>query len=87
MRLELGTPVRCSDDTFGELADVVIDPINKRLTHLVVQPSRQEGQAARLVPVELAEGSEEESEISLDCTVEEVNRLEPGAGLRLSEAR
>jgi hypothetical protein len=28
MRLELGTPVRCTDDTFGELADVVIDPIS-----------------------------------------------------------
>jgi hypothetical protein len=77
MRLELGTPVRCTDDTFGELADVVIDPISKRLTHLVVRPRHQEGEAPRLVPVELAEGGEEESEISLRCTVDEVNRLEP----------
>jgi hypothetical protein len=88
MRLELGTPVRCTDDTFGELADVVIDPISKRLTHLVVRPRHQEGEAPRLVPVELAEGGEEESEISLRCTVDEVNRLEPVqeyAYLRLGE--
>jgi sporulation protein YlmC with PRC-barrel domain len=88
MRLELGTPVRCTDDTFGELADVVIDPISKRLTHLVVRPRHQEGEAPRLGPVELAEGGEEESEISLRCTVDEVNRLEPVqefAYLRLDE--
>jgi hypothetical protein len=88
MRLELGTPVRCTDDTFGELADVVIDPISKRLTHLVVRPRHQEGEAPRLVPVELAEGGEDESEISLRCTVDEVNRLEPVqefAYLRLDE--
>jgi len=89
MRLELGTPVRCTDDTFGELADVVIDPISERLTHLVVRPRDQESQAARLVPIELAEASEEKSEISLHGTVEEVNRLEPVhefAYLRLGEA-
>src|SRR2546423_9840910 len=89
MRLELGTPVRCTDDTFGELADVVIDPISKRLTHVVIRPRDQEEQTPRLVPVELAEGSDEGSEISLHCTVEEANRLAPGhefAYLRLGEA-
>lgn len=88
MRLELGTPVRCTDDTFGELADVVIDPISKRLTHLVVRPRHQEGEASRLVPVELAEGGAEKSEISLRCTVDEVNRFEAVqeyAYLRLGE--
>ena len=88
MRLELGTPVRCTDDTFGELADVVIDPISKRLTHLVVRPRHQEGEASRLVPVELAVGGAKESEISLRCTVDEVNRFEAVqefAYLRLDE--
>jgi sporulation protein YlmC with PRC-barrel domain len=87
MRLELGTPVRCTDDTVGELADVVIDPVSKRLTHLVVRPRHQEAHASRLVPVELAEGGEEE-EISLHCTVDELSRLEPVqefAYLRLGE--
>jgi sporulation protein YlmC with PRC-barrel domain len=88
MRLELGMPVRCTDASFGELADVVIDPVGKRLTHLVVRPQHQEDEAARLVPVELAEAGEKESEISLRCPVDEVNRLErvrEFAYLRLGE--
>ncbi len=77
MRLELGTPVHCSDGVFGELADVVIDPTNKHLTHLVVQPHHQHG-LARLVPVGLAEaGGDEQQAVSLRCTVEEVRRLAP----------
>jgi sporulation protein YlmC with PRC-barrel domain len=88
MRLELGTPVRCTDGTFGELADVVIDPISRRLTHLVVRPGHEQGQA-RLVPVELAASGDNGSEVSLDCTVDEVTKLEPVheyAYLRLGES-
>lgn len=88
MRLELGSPVRCSDEVFGELADVVIDPIRKRVTHLVVQPHRQH-RLARLVPVELAEAAGgEQPAITLRCTVDEMRRLAPVqefAYLRLAE--
>ena len=34
MRLEVGKPIRCTDGPFGELADVVIDPLRRRVTHL-----------------------------------------------------
>jgi sporulation protein YlmC with PRC-barrel domain len=84
--MELGATVRCTDDVLGELGDVVIDPIRKRVTHLVVQPRHQHG-LARLVPVELAEGGER-GEISLRCTVEDVRQLTPVqefAYLRLDE--
>lgn len=88
MRLELGSPVRCSDGNFGEVADVVVDPIAKRVTHLVVQPHNRHG-LARLVPVALADGSDrEQSDISLRCTIDEVRRLAPVqeyAYLRLGE--
>ena len=88
MRLELGSPVRCSDGNFGEVADVVVDPIVRRVTHLVVQPHNRHG-LARLVPVALADGSDhQQSEISLRCTIEEVRRLAPVqeyAYLRLGE--
>ena len=88
MRLELGTPVRCTDRPYGELADVVIDPISKRVTHLIVRPNHQDALETRLVPIELAEGGDETSEISLRCTVDDVNGLEPVqeyAYLRLGE--
>ena len=55
MRLEIGNRVRCADGMYGELADIVIDPLEKRVTHLVVQSERGEG-GARLVPIQLAKG-------------------------------
>jgi len=88
VRLDLGCPVRCSDDAFGELADVVIDPTTRRVTHLVVQPRRTIDQA-RLVPIERARGGEEaDGTIVLDGTVAEIGELErvhEAAYLRLGE--
>ena len=55
MRLEIGNRVRCTDGAYGELADIVIDPLEKRVTHLVVQPEQHDGQR-RLVPIQLAKG-------------------------------
>ncbi len=86
MRLELGASVRCDDDVFGEVADVVIDPTTRRVTHLVVQPHHDIA-PARLVPIELAQEGDGR-EISLRCTVEEVRKLAPVhefAYLRLGE--
>jgi sporulation protein YlmC with PRC-barrel domain len=87
MRIELGVKVRCTDDVLGELADVVIDPVKKRVTHLVVEP-HHEHREARLIPVDLADG-DEEGEISLDCSLEEARKfptVEEVAYLRLGEA-
>jgi len=86
-RLELGKAVRCTDGVVGELGDVVIDPVRKRVTHLVVRPHHGSGDA-RLVPVELAGGGDEGGEIALRCTKEEVERLpnvEEFAYLRMGE--
>ncbi len=85
MRLELGSAVRCTDQPFGELADVVVDPIARRVTHLVVQPRHRHDQA-RLVPVERASAAGDE--IALDCSVAEVEALDPvhqSAYLRVGE--
>jgi uncharacterized protein YrrD len=88
VRLDLGSPVRCTDDAFGELADVVIDPTSRRVTHLVVQP-RRSSEPTRLVPVERARGSEEaDGTIVLDGSVAEIGQLEhvrEAAYLRLGE--
>jgi sporulation protein YlmC with PRC-barrel domain len=90
MRLELEKPVRCSDDTVvGQLADVIVDPVEKRVTHLVVKPEHGRGET-RLVPIELAEPGEQNGhEIRLRCTAEQVHELsnvEDFAYLRLGEA-
>jgi sporulation protein YlmC with PRC-barrel domain len=76
MRLDLDTPVHCVDCEFGELADVVIDPSSRRLTHLVVQPQDRHDHA-RLVPIEGAAGGGGSDGISLESTADEVRKLEP----------
>ncbi len=77
MRLELESRVDCTDETFGKLVDVVIDPTSRRVTHLVVEPGRDPW-LARLVPVELAEGNADaDGAVALRATAEEVRRLPP----------
>jgi uncharacterized protein YrrD len=75
VRLVLGRQVRCADDAVRELADVVIDASSKSVTHIVVQP-HHEPEEARLVPFALAESLEDDREISLRCTAEELDGLE-----------
>jgi sporulation protein YlmC with PRC-barrel domain len=76
MRLELGQPVRCDDGAFGDLADVVIDPITKRVTHVVAKPKGQEVMTNRLVPVDLIDPSGDGNGILLRCTLAEAAKLE-----------
>jgi len=90
MRLELGKPVRSADrDVVGELADVIIDPIEKRVTHLVLK-ARHDDDGLQLVPIELAvAGDDAGPELSLRCGSDEVRRLpnvHDFAYLRLGEA-
>ena len=74
MRLELGTSVHSSEgDDVGALADVVIDPIEKRVTHLVVQPHKHGD--SRLVPIDQADSAVGRDEIVLRCTRDELNAL------------
>ena len=69
----IGSDVLCTDGIVGELACVVVDPVGRVLTHLVVEPhhGRKPG---RLVPVGLVASVGEP--ISLACTVEKFESLE-----------
>jgi hypothetical protein len=76
VRLELGSSVNCTDGPFGKLADIVIDPTKRRVTHLVVEPDGDHG--SRLVPIDLASGDEgNPPAITVRCSREEADRLEP----------
>ena len=89
MRLEIGDRVRCTDGVYGELADIVIDPLEKRVTHFVVQPEQGEGEA-RLVPIRLAKRRDgEQRDIELECTLQQAQGFESVrevAYLRLGES-
>ncbi|WP_028066639.1 hypothetical protein [Solirubrobacter soli] len=74
MRLDLGCGVRCGDGAFGELADVIVDPISRRVTHLVVEPHGRH-ERARLVPIDRARPADDG--IALDYSLVEVEGLDP----------
>ena len=61
----IGAEVSCSDGVCGELARVVLDPVARRLTHLVVEPKHRH-EAGRLVPVGLVDPAA--VAIGLRCT-------------------
>lgn len=82
---EIGTKVVCSDGDCGLLIRVVVDPVARSITHLVVEPEPRHS-TGRLVPIELV--SFVADEIKLRCTTAEFEALEdaeethflPGAG-------
>jgi len=77
MRLELECPVQCADGTTGTLSDLVVDPVRRRVTHLVVRAGDPDP-VARLVPFQLVAGSDEAARrLSLSCTGAELAKLDP----------
>ena len=69
----IGSKVACSDGPCGELRRVVIDPVARAVTHLVVEPSHPQG-AGQLVPIDLVTSAAQE--IQLGCTKSEFDALE-----------
>src|SRR5450631_735861 len=67
----IGSEVVCSDGACGELTRVVIDPVARALTHLVVEATLGND---HLVPIDLVESAA--SEIRLRCTLAEFDALE-----------
>lgn len=69
----IGSRVSCRDGDCGELRRVVVDPIARSLTHLVVEPKYRQG-IGRLVPIDLVDSPA--TEIRLRCTKSEFDALE-----------
>ena len=72
--LMIDADVACTDGDCGELKRVVIDPIQRELTHLVVEPPHRHGNG-RLVPVALVDATTT-GRITLRCTLTEFHALE-----------
>jgi sporulation protein YlmC with PRC-barrel domain len=69
----IGAEVSCSDGDCGKLRRVVVDPVARAVTHLVVEPKDREG-LARLVPLDLVDATA--GEIRLRCTVAAFEQLD-----------
>src|SRR5580692_5743881 len=72
----IGAQVSCSDGAVGKVSRVVVDPVAKALTHLVVEPGFRQG-PSRLVPLDLVIGGGDGGEVRLSCTKAEFENLEP----------
>jgi len=71
--LQLGRPVSCSDGPAGTLSDFVIDPDERRVTHIVVEDANG---SARLVPADLlAEGQAPDRAVALSCTIADISSM------------
>jgi len=69
----IGSDVSCSDGNCGELRRVIVDPIARALTHLVVEEKHRQG-TGHLVPIDLVASSG--TEIHLRCTRAQFETLE-----------
>jgi sporulation protein YlmC with PRC-barrel domain len=69
----MGATVRCTNGVCGRLTQVVVDPIDDRVSHVIVEPEHRSG-LGRLVPVDLIAESTTER-VSLRCTTDEFERL------------
>jgi sporulation protein YlmC with PRC-barrel domain len=70
----IGSDAHCADGACGEVIRVVVDPVARAVTHLVVEPKGRQG-LGRLVPLDLVEVAD--GQIRLRCTLAEFEALGP----------
>jgi len=81
----IGADASCSDGVCGEVSRVIVDPVARVVTHLVVEPKHGHG-PGRLVLLDLVDATA--GEIRLRCTMAEFEKLDtaeetqfmPGSG-------
>ena len=72
-RFEIGATVRCSDGVCGKLLSVVVDPVARVVTHIVVEPEHRWG-LGRLIPLDQVASTN--GDVHLRCTLAEFERYE-----------
>jgi sporulation protein YlmC with PRC-barrel domain len=69
----IGARASCADGVCGEVIRVVVDPVARAVTHLVVEPKHRVG-LGRLVPLDLVDTPT--GEVRLRCTLAEFGNLD-----------
>jgi sporulation protein YlmC with PRC-barrel domain len=69
----IGAHARCSDGPCGEVDRIVIDPVSRTVTHLVIEPKHHHA-PGRLVPIHLVDTTD--GEVRLRCTLAEFGNLD-----------
>ena len=74
MPFRIGADARCTDGACGQVSRIIVDPVTREVTHLVVDPKHRHG-LGRLVPVDLVDATT--GQIRLRCTLAEFQTLRP----------
>jgi len=74
MPFRIGADARCTDGACGQVSRVIVNPVNRGVTHLAVDPKHRHG-PGRLVPVDLVDATT--GQIRLRCTLAEFQTLRP----------
>jgi sporulation protein YlmC with PRC-barrel domain len=74
MELSIGAEATCTDGPGGKVIRVVVDPVAKAVTHVVVEPRHRSG-LGKLVPLDLVESSTAAG-LQLRCSTAELQALE-----------
>jgi sporulation protein YlmC with PRC-barrel domain len=69
----IGVDATCTDGSCGQVSRVVVDPVARAVTHLVVEPTHRSG-LGKLVPLELVDATTDE--VRLRCTLGQFDRLD-----------
>jgi sporulation protein YlmC with PRC-barrel domain len=75
----IGADVSCTDGPCGAVARIIVDPVARAVTHLVVEPKHKHGRLVPLGLVETTSGLVETTSggIRLNCTRAEFEALDP----------
>ena len=74
MLFRIGADASCTDGACGQVSRVIVNPVAREVTHLVVDPKHRPG-PGRLVPVDLVDAAA--GQIRLRCTLAEFQTLRP----------
>jgi sporulation protein YlmC with PRC-barrel domain len=74
MQFTIGADAMCRDGGCGKVIRVVIDPLAKAVTHIVVEPEHRQG-LGRLVPLAVVHAATTD-QVELDCTSEELAQFD-----------
>jgi sporulation protein YlmC with PRC-barrel domain len=74
MPFRIGADASCTDGACGQVSRIIVNPVTREVTHLVVDPKHRYG-PGRLVPVDLADATT--GQIRLRCPLAEFQALRP----------
>ena len=74
MPFRVGADASCTDGACGQVSRIIVNPVTREVTHLVVDPKHRHG-PGRLVPADLVDAPT--GQIQLHCTLAEFQTLRP----------